>query len=570
MKARQSLIKDVCAIGAVLGAIAIGISGADAATVIRTVTGSHTATVKTSNAIDTSNREAVRQRFLNDYVANDIHLNPNNGSNVDTCEAGLANPVAAQSVEKALNFFRGMAGVDALSLDTTANHSKYAQAAALNMAANSTLTHSPKASSKCYSVDAATGAAVSNLSASAGQTPSEQILWYFMDWSGRGGSTMQRSGVNDLLGHRLALLNPALHQPSYGNVDGYNAITVGAINFQDDQDQHDVMRDDANSPKVMSWPTAGYFPASLLTSNKVDNSDVERWHVGFKGADTTKAKVTVTDPKGKQITVRQEAKGFQRDGYGLVIFKFPQIKDAPKGTSAVAEYKVKVTGIAGTSQSSYSYSVKLFDPMITTNGSKPQVKVLEGPRIAQNANAQPAKLQITGDGPMKFQWQRSNDNGKTWNDIHDKYSNPLAEKAPQTANYIPAKGTCKKYGVLGNCPIESKEEAASYRFRVRVSNQHGETYSEPMKYTYYGFENTAAQRKGNLLEAKLVSHGDGDSVYQSEVTWVDGSGKVVATGQTIKITKQLKGKYLRPRILIGLSTFEAANRASITLGGVQL
>ena len=225
MKTWREHAKTLVAGVLVAGVVAAGVNLADAATFF-TGTASAASSAVTANAINTNNREEVRTRYLSDIADTDYPESPNNGADHKNCRAGVVNPTTANSVARALNYFRGLNGAEAVKMDTTSPLQDYTQQAALNMAANGRLSHTVQNDSKCFSFKAQQGAAISNLSDSAGQTPAEQILWYFIDPSSLGGSTMTKVGTNDRLGHRIALMDPTLSTTSYGNVNGYNAIVV--------------------------------------------------------------------------------------------------------------------------------------------------------------------------------------------------------------------------------------------------------------------------------------------------------------------------------------------------------
>ncbi len=566
----------------VAGVVAAGVNLADAATFF-TDTSSAGSTAVAANAINTNNREEVRTRYLSDIADTDYPESPNNGADYKNCRAGVVNPTTANSVARALNYFRGLNGAEAVKMDTTSALQDYTQQAALNMAANGRLSHTIDKSSKCFSFKAQQGAAISNLSDSAGQTPAEQILWYFIDPSSLGASTMTKVGSNDRLGHRIALMDPTLSTTSYGNVNGYNAIAVtgNQLVSTPDFNNKQIANDAAYKPEVMTWPSAGYFPYQLLTTNRDDQEDVERWSVSFRGEsksrrpDLSGARVRVTGPNGAEVptTVLNNTLNGKGPGtwnyYNTLLIKMPKIKDLPAGTDGSRDYKVTVTGVKGATRSSYAYTVKLFDPMISSSEMAPQIKVNAAPRVAQGGYAEPAKLTVQGSTGMKYQWQRSKDAGKTWEDVKDKFRIPNDHRFYGTANdldYAPGARTEDKWGLLRSAPIANRAEAESLRFRLKVTNPVGTSISEPMKLEYYGFDQDQVVRQGDKLIAKVSLQGNSDSVERfSDVIWKDQNGKQVGTGDTLTLTPDMKGKQIQPTVQFWLTSFMSASLYELKL-----
>lgn len=566
----------------VAGVVAAGVNLADAATFF-TATSTTGSAVATSNAINTNNREEVRTRYLSDIADTNYPESPNNGADSKNCRAGVANPTTANSVARALNYFRGLNGAEAVKMDMTSGLQDYAQQAALNMSANGRLSHSVQKNSKCYSLKAQTGAYISNLSDSAGQTPAEQILWYFIDPSNLGASTMTKVGSNDRLGHRIALMDPTLATTSYGNVDGYNAVVVSGNHLVSTPDFNNkqIANDKAYKPEIMTWPSAGYFPYQLLTTNRDDRDDVERWSISFRGEskfdrpDLSQARVRVTGPNGAEvpITVLSNDQNGKGPGtwnyYNTLLIKMAKITDLPVGTDGSRDYTVSVSGIKGATRSSYTYTVKLFDPMISATRMAPQIKVYAAPRVAQGGYSEPAKLAVQGSTGMKYQWQRSKDAGKTWEDVKDKFRIPDSHTFYGTANdldYAPGARTEDKWGLLRSAPIANRAEAESLRFRLKVTNPVGTSISEPMKLEYYGFDEDKVIRQGDKLIAKVSLQGNSDSVARhSDVIWKDQNDQKVGTGDTLTLTPEMKGKQIRPTVQFWLTSFMSASLYELKL-----
>ena len=247
----------------------------------------------------------------------------------------------------------------------------------------------------------------------------------------------------------------------------------------------------------------------------------------------------------------------------------PKITDLPVGTDGSRDYTVSVSGIKGATRSSYTYTVKLFDPMISATRMAPQIKVYAAPRVAQGGYSEPAKLAVQGSTGMKYQWQRSKDAGKTWEDVKDKFRIPDSHTFYGTANdldYAPGARTEDKWGLLRSAPIANRAEAESLRFRLKVTNPVGTSISEPMKLEYYGFDEDKVIRQGDKLIAKVTLQGNSDSVARhSDVIWKDQNDQKVGTGDTLTLTPEMKGKKIRPTVQFWLTSFMSASLYELKL-----
>ena len=196
-----------------------------------------------------------------------------------TCRAGSTSPASMRATLDAVNYVRSLAGLPAVRLDPV--KSAKAQASALIQAANGHLSHSPAASSRCWTRAGATGAAHSNLflwqtaprTLSPGTGP-RAIVGYLRD----GGSG------NLLVGHRRWILYQQLSTIGNGDTDRSNSLYVIPDTYLGQR-----------GTRWISWPTAGYFPRQLEPSG--------RWSLSYPTADFTRARITVTTPNGKVATL---------------------------------------------------------------------------------------------------------------------------------------------------------------------------------------------------------------------------------------------------------------------------
>ena len=203
---------------------------------------------------------------------------------VETCEAGSTSQANKNASLMMLNYVRSLAGLRPVSLDK--KYSKFAQDAALFMAANGYLTHFPVKSALCYSKSGYRGASKSNLS--LGGTGSRSVIRYMND-----------VGVNNVeVGHRRWLMYPALKKVGFGDTNTSNATYVVGD-----------FRRNAKS-KWVAWPTAGYFPREIEPEG--------RWSLSYANADFTKATVRVTTPTDS-FTIKPKSGSFDETHQAGVV-----------------------------------------------------------------------------------------------------------------------------------------------------------------------------------------------------------------------------------------------------------
>lgn len=516
-----------------------------------------------ANAINTSSKAAVAQAFREGYIENDVYLSENTRDVYNTCDAGRVNPIASARIAKTWNFMRGLSGLDAVTIDPASALARYTQEAAMMQSMHLSLSHAPTSDWKCYTVAGATGSASSNLAQSTGQTPSEQLLWYMMDWSGNNKSTLTADGINDVLGHRMNLMNPELTKSSYGSVNGYNAIAVVRGAFTD-YNSHQMMNANATKPTTMSWPSAGYFPTELLTSYAKDSTDVERWSFSVKGADMSSATATVRNASGRSVATRVVRNTQKVAGYGTINIKMPKIANLPTG-SQVQTWTVTVSGVKGTSKSSYSYQVKLFNATDALSNGVADVTVKRAPIAVQGYVPMPAKILVGSNTAVSYQWQRS-ENGGAWKDITDTTTD--ATVAPNQLNYNPSYGSCHIGGKSQSCGFTSKAQADKYSFRLKVTNASGTTYSEPMKVIYIGYTtNLTSAKVGQSLHQELNIEGNGSWVNVGQLSngvrvttqWYDASSftsKLLSSRKNYTVPSSMLGRKIQAKTRVTIGGFD--------------
>lgn len=286
-------------------------------------------TARWSGAVDTSSRTAVNAAYWARYQ-------PKQLLNIDwllgsllRCRPGITAASTNAATLSSLNYVRSLAGLAPVGFSSTMNAS--AQRAALIMAANGQLSHSPSSSWKCWTADGARTAGRSNLLLSYSSLRAGQIVDLYMDDPG---------GTNAAVGHRRWLLNPFSTTMGSGSTDTANALTViGPTNAY------------RPNPRWVGWPTAGYFP------NKMEPDG--RWSLssGFKSISFGRATVAVYQGTTR-IPVRKYA---VHTGYAQPTL----VWQMPAGFNKNATYRVVVSSIkkAGVTQLlRMAYTVRLFTP----------------------------------------------------------------------------------------------------------------------------------------------------------------------------------------------------------------
>lgn len=285
--------------------------------------------------IDRSSRSAVRNAY-NTRLVPALKVPIGWNGKLSTCRIGAPSAAAQQATLDAINYFRAMASMEAVTFDPAL--SQKAQAAALVMEANGMLSHHPDPSWKCWSQLAYDGASSSNIA--LGYAGAEAVAAYMEDY-GAG---------NIEVGHRQWLLHPQATTMGSGSTTNANAVAVfGGRNL------------DVDGPKVVTWPPAGWVPSPIEPSG--------RWSFGLPFADAdalNNATVTVRETSGKAVSTTLEHRGFSRYGMGpYLVFNVKGVEVKPKHMDR--HFRVTISNIHDPSMpSTYTYYVQLFDPSTTT------------------------------------------------------------------------------------------------------------------------------------------------------------------------------------------------------------
>ncbi len=237
--------------------------------------------------------------------------------NVPACDPGTISQENADATLAAVNYMRKLAGLSQVALNPA--RSIDAQASALIMAANETLSHRPAKDSRCWTKSGYDGASRGNLS---------------LGWSSSGAAVPQSTGPRAVLGymtdpgdgnifagHRRWLLWQGLTEIGTGDTDVSNTIVVIPEPFI------------AQRGKAwVSWPTPGAFPRELEPEG--------RWSLSYPKADFTRARVAMTTHDGRTITVK---KNQIASGYADNTLTWEASLPADYRSAPSADYPVNVT-----------------------------------------------------------------------------------------------------------------------------------------------------------------------------------------------------------------------------------
>ena len=283
--------------------------------------------------IDNASRDSVDAAYRELMMLGKVETGWTGASS--RCVPGQMSQAANSAAFNAINWMRELAGLDPVVESQAA--SKQAQAAALIMTANWTLTHHPTATMACYSEAGRAGAGTANLTMGSTNVLDGVLL------------QMYDPGASNLpdVGHRRWLLMPTTRTMGVGQAGDAGAVVVFGSNITTVSGPDD---------RWIPWPAAGYFPAPLVPATS-------SWSLSRDGADFSSATVSVTK-NGRTVKAVKQPIG-PRYGVDSIVFTVDGDETAPSGT-AVDRYVVTVNGIrvSGT-VTAHSYTVNVFAPKQT-------------------------------------------------------------------------------------------------------------------------------------------------------------------------------------------------------------
>jgi hypothetical protein len=253
--------------------------------------------------------EAMCDRWLADRA--DMSEGSWSGS-VAACNPGDVSADGRANALRVLNLYRWMVGLPEVVTDP--GRDAMAQACALIMHANGSLSHDPPMGWSCWSSDGDTAAGSSNISSGPGVM---SVDLYMVD-----------PGNPTTLGHRRWILANSTGPVGLGSTSEYSCMWVlgGA---------------GGGTNAWTAWPPPGPFPLEAVAPLGFSSLDQTGWSLQSDGIDLSGAQVEITvdgDPRPVSVTTLLP-------GYGSAS----AISMIPSGWTAQPDttYHVRVDGVAG-------------------------------------------------------------------------------------------------------------------------------------------------------------------------------------------------------------------------------
>lgn len=234
--------------------------------------------------------------------------------NVASCDPGDMAPEARANALRLVNLYRALSGLAPVTMSAEGN--RLAQACALLMRANGTITHTPPSSWKCYTAEAAKTAGGSSLSSGPGVS---SVDGYMVD-----------PGNPTTIGHRRWILSNWLTEVGFGSADRFSCQyqPVRSMNAR------------GGKPWV-AWPPAGQVPIQAWGGRYLGGMlDQTGWTVQSDSINLRGASVRVSvGGADRPVTVNQLGANYG-SAYAL--------RFTPSGWTAKAgeTYHVTVSGIS--------------------------------------------------------------------------------------------------------------------------------------------------------------------------------------------------------------------------------
>jgi len=256
-----------------------------------------------------------------------------------SCDPGTTDPDFKQAVLGRVNYFRGMAGVpDEVTFSDESNEK--AQAAALVMSVNETLSHDLDESWTCYSPLADAGAGSANIA--LGIYGWDAIDLYMKD-PGAG---------NEAVGHRRWILYPHTQIMGTGDMpptDEYPPSNVLVIFDSHMGDERPDTRDE-----FVAWPPPGYVPYQVVFT---------RWSFSYPGADFSQASVSMV--REEQALAIAQAEPVYGYGENTIVWQIDGMSSGADWPQPVEDttYTIAISDVLINEElQDFSYQVIVFDP----------------------------------------------------------------------------------------------------------------------------------------------------------------------------------------------------------------
>lgn len=229
---------------------------------------------------------------------------------VAACDPGDISADGRANALRLTNLYRWMVGLPEVTTDPSRD--AMAQACALMMDANNSLSHDPPMSWDCYSSDGASAAGSSNISSGPGVM---SVDLYMVD-----------PGNSTTLGHRRWILSNSAGPIGLGSTSGRSCMWVLGGSGSGDN-------------AWTAWPPPGPFPIGAVDPLGFSSLDETGWSIQSDGIDLSSAQVSITaGGKDRPVTVTVLASGF---GSSSAISMIPSGWSTQAGTT----YRVSVTGV---------------------------------------------------------------------------------------------------------------------------------------------------------------------------------------------------------------------------------
>jgi hypothetical protein len=292
--------------------------------------------------VDPTNRTDVLSFYNTIYTASQNYANEMNwAGSVANNMPGSTSATFKDDVCRRVNFYRALTGQNAnITIDAT--ESSNDQFAAIMMAAQNELSHTPMQPWADYTTTGANAAGSSNLA--LGTYGPGSIDGYMMD----------NGSNNSVVGHRRWILYSLSQVMGTGDIpptgDGFYD---GSGNNYGSANALWIMNNFAASatPKFIGWPSSGYVPFPLMPA---------RWSLSYPNANFASATVTMSQ-NGTNVPVSIISN--VDNGYGdNTIVWVPS--SLPTSISADTPFTITVSGIGGGGPTSVTYTTTLFDPNV--------------------------------------------------------------------------------------------------------------------------------------------------------------------------------------------------------------
>ena len=321
--------------------------------------------------------------------------------NINSCVTGALKQTEKDKVLTEVNFIRTTMGLPPVVYDATFD--KQAMDEALVIVANmkdfpwgATFNyHFPQSNWHCYTADAASGGASSNLFYTTSTEP--QSIESINSW-------LNDRGV-DVLGHRRWLLDPFVKKIAFGRSDGTPINGTGNISgmtyYYDYNSQQDLSSWNheyvafpcGDTPPRLwddNWSLMSFTIIADKGSRNANTDKVSYWTTAPDGSTINKCVIEVIDDEGNITTIKkgggapldpnEKTRGWNYEGYGIpncLSWQFFGLKKLH--TYTVNINSVRVNGIV----KNFSYQFTFRDPSI----AKPAKPLLSVPaNHATNVN----------------------------------------------------------------------------------------------------------------------------------------------------------------------------------------